>query len=96
MNRSVFTGHGYIMNDNRASGGTLEEADALGCKHCQAIIDGKKWRQDGAFCHACDGPICTHCDKRRPQFGCEIFERTLARAVEEQYRRDQNRAILGI
>lgn len=90
MVKSVFNQAGYLFNDNRASGNGLKEADLLGCKHCQALIDKTKWKADGAFCHSCDGPICTRCDSRMPTFGCEVFERKLARAIEDQYRATQN------
>lgn len=93
--RSMFSGAGYVMVDNRASGGGMREDDILGCKHCQAAIDKSKWKENGAFCHACDGPICSHCDVRTSAFGCENFERKFARAIEDQYRREQFRKVLG-
>lgn len=93
---SVFDQMGYAVVDNRASGGALHEDDLLGCRHCQALIDKSKWKISGAFCHCCDGPICAGCDARRPDFGCEVFERKFARAVEDNYRREQNRRVLGI
>lgn len=94
--KSIFTGHGYVMNDNRASGGLLFEDDLLGCKHCQGLIDKSKWRQQGAFCHACDSPLCSYCDQRQPQFGCEVFEKQISQAIENSYRKEQNAKVLGI
>lgn len=93
---SVFHGEGYLLNDNRASGGALHEDGLLGCKHCQGLIDKSKWKQDGAFCHVCFSPVCTHCDRRRSQFGCEVFERTFAQAFEATVKGEQNRKILGV
>ena len=94
--KSIFSAAGYLMNDNRASGNKLEEADILGCLHCQAAIEAQKWRVDGAFCHGCNGPICSWCDQTTN--GCTgqfHFYRRLERAVEDRYRRDQNAKILG-
>lgn len=84
------------MVDNRASGGRVREDDILGCRHCQACIDKAKWKVEGAFCHACDGPICSFCDARKSTFGCEVFEKRFARAIEESYRKEQNSKILGL
>lgn len=94
--KSIFAGAGYVMVDNRASGGGLREDDLLGCLHCQALIDKSKWSAEGAFCHVCYGPICSFCDERKTTFGCEVFEKRFARAIEENYRKEQNAKILGL
>lgn len=96
MVKSVFSQAGYLFNDNRAAGEGLQESDLLGCKHCQALIDKAKWKEAGAFCHICDGPICAYCDKRTPQYGCENFARRIEQSVERDYRRQQNAKILGL
>lgn len=93
---SIFDGEGYVLNDNRASGGDLVEDGLLGCNHCQGSINKSKWRIQGAFCNVCFSPICSYCDTRKSQFGCEVFERKFARAIEDNYRREQNRRVLGI
>lgn len=93
MSHSRFSGSGYMLNDNRCSGGKVEEADVLGCKHCCAVIFKASWVEEGAYCHQCDGPICTACD-RDPN--CKNFMRQLDQANDEAYRREQNAKILGI
>ena len=91
--KSISTGQGYLWSDNRCSGGQVEEADLLGCKHCQALIDKRKWREAGAFCHHCDGPICATCDSVP---GCTPFEQRLDQQLREAHRREQNAKLLGI
>lgn len=94
--KSMFNGAGYVMNDNRASGGVLREDDIISCVSCQAAIDKSKWREQGAFCHALGGPICSFCDRCRPLADLEPFEKRFARAIEENYRKEQNAKILGL
>ena len=94
--RSVRTGQGYLLNDDRASGGTKEEADMLGCSHCQTLMRRKLWADDGGMCHGCGAPVCAPCCDRIPQHGCEVFLRQLERGLEEDYVRRQNAIILGI
>jgi hypothetical protein len=91
--KSVSNGQGYLWSDNRCSGGKFEEADILGCKHCQGLIDKRKWRVEGAFCHVCDSPLCSYCAGKP---GCTPFEKTLERALSEAHRREQNAKALGI
>jgi len=73
------------------------EADILGCKHCCAAILKPLWQVQGAYCHSCDGPICSECDKRS---GCEkgskSWKADLDRAINDVYRREQNAKILGV
>ena len=97
MTHSIYTGQGYLLNDNSASGGTREEADMLGCKHCQALIKKTDWQTKGGMCMACSAPICHSCATRTVKFGCEgPYEKSIERAVEDQYRLTQNSRILGI
>jgi len=97
MKRSVYTGHGYVMNDNRASGGRLKEDDVLGCGHCQCSIGKANWRAYGEHkCSSCDEPVCSVCAFRIPTHGCENFKKFVERAVEERAREQQNAKILGL
>lgn len=91
--KSIFNGQGYYMSDNRCSGGTHEEDDFLVCKHCQKGLRKSEWKLQGAFCHCCDAPICTECDKSPV---CTPFMKKLETSVDEAYRREQNAKILGI
>ena len=96
--KSFFAGVGYIMNDNRASGGVLTEDDVLGCKHCQACIDKRNWKAFGENrCFKCDEPVCSICNlKMRATGECTNFEKVVERAVEDRVRAEQNAKILGI
>ena len=64
---------GYILNDNRASGGALQEWDTVACKHCQAVVKKEIFAKKGGFCGRCFGAICIRCAKRMDKFGCEPF-----------------------
>ena len=92
--KSVFSGAGYLIADNRASdAGGFEEADIIGCRHCQAAVKAHDWRTEGAFCHHCAAPICDRCAAIP---GCTPFEKAVERALSEQHRRQQNARVLGI
>lgn len=93
MRHSRFEGSGYLLNDNRCSGNAVEEADVLGCMHCHAVILKHKWADQGAYCHQCDGPICSECDKDP---NCKNFMRQLDQANDENYKAAQRALILGI
>jgi hypothetical protein len=95
--RSIFNGAGYLIADNRASDwGTIEEADLIGCAHCNQTMKKRDWQEDGGFCHCCAKPICGPCADAMPRSGCVPYLRKLERAVDDAYRREQNRRILGI
>jgi len=110
MRHSQFDGAGYRLSDNRCSGGLVEEGDILSCKHCFALIPKKDVTQPKnmlsvrAFCHACDGSLCTRCGMDTQLYGHENPDhwRTwphlmwIERAIAETYRRAQNARILGI
>lgn len=60
---------GYLMIDDRASGGTLRERSVLICKHCQTDLDFKTSfvirnpfrTRERAYCQKCDHYICDGC-----------------------------------
>lgn len=91
-----FDGHGYFMNDDRASGGTKTEDDILNCNHCQKSMKKTMWKMRGGKCFVCDGFLCYDCYSRTRQFGCEVYERQLVQAVDAHYRREQNRKVMGV
>ena len=72
---------GYLLNDNRASGGTLDEADTLACPHCQCVILKKKWRKKGGYCFSCDKPVCHTCFVKMQKHGCTPFLRQVDMAL---------------
>lgn len=94
--KSVFNQMGYLKADDRNSGGKLDEADMLGCNHCQALIRKSLWSDDGGFCHGCDAPVCASCCDKIPREGCAPFIAQLERAVNAAYIRGQNAKVLGI
>lgn len=84
---------GYLLNDNRASGGELREYDTVSCKHCQAIIKlsvGKK-KKITYWCGPCSGEICEHC-KSTDNGVCIPFMKKL----EERLRRQASLRSMGI
>ena len=96
MVRTVYSGMGYVLADDSASGGEKREADLLGCNHCDRLMRKSVWREKGGHCLVCDRPICAGCLARIPTHGCEHSVRRFTAAVEENYRREQNARVLGI
>jgi hypothetical protein len=97
MTHSIFNGAGYFMNDDRASGGSLDEDDIIACAHCAKALKKHLWKQHGGMCCVCAKPLCTVCTQRTFNVGCEgPQEKQIERAVNEFYRRQQNAKILGI
>lgn len=94
---SIFNGAGYLKNDDRCSGGKVTESDMLGCNHCQALMPKTDWKSGaGAYCPSCDSPICMLCATRMRTEGCVPFLRRFTASLEDAYRREQNRKIMGI
>ena len=96
--RSMFDGTGYFYNDDRCSGGTMVEDDTLACAHCEAGLKKHDWLMAGGFkCHSCDQSLCALCAQAPPQIKCSgPFKAQLERALNEQYRWQQNAKVLGI
>lgn len=94
----MWTGHGYFLNDDRASGGRKSEDDVILCTHCERPILKHYWQsQAGAFCFSCFAPICEDCGAKMKASGqCEVHERRFRQAIDDNYRREQNARILGI
>jgi DNA-directed RNA polymerase subunit RPC12/RpoP len=74
---------GYLMVDNRLSGGKLFESSTYTCTHCNAVVvmnlDRKRER---AKCHACRHQICDNC--------AAVYSKTheclnLARRIDKQF-----------
>jgi hypothetical protein len=96
--KSIYNGLGYVMNDNRSSGGKLVEDDVLGCGHCQTCINRANWKAYGENrCFSCDEAICSIClfEMKNTGCGCQNFKRAFERAIEDRYRREQNAKVLG-
>ena len=58
-------GRGYLLIDNRVSGGTLEERATLTCAHCGSVVvlHPRRARRRGfcfsCFAYVCDAPGCS-------------------------------------
>lgn len=70
-------GAGYYCNDDTPSGGQRVEDDVQSCKHCQAVVLMRQWREHGGFCRQCNAPVCGYCSDRMAQYGCEPFLRKI-------------------
>lgn len=90
------SGAGYFRNDDTPSGGKKEEADVRTCTHCQRVLKMQLWKEEGAFCHRCNAPICTECGKRMDKYGCEPFLAKLERSLTEDYHRRQFCKLAGL
>ena len=66
---------GYLLVDDRASGGMKREYDTVSCKHCQAVIKVK--RRSGNWCRNCAGPVCDNiaCTRRCTPFFKKVEEK---------------------
>ena len=52
-------GHGYLMIDDRNSGGELKQYDTLTCAHCNAIVVLNPNRiRLRAWCYSCNAYVC--------------------------------------
>lgn len=80
--KSLHNGEGYLMNDNRASSGKLEEKSVLGCEHCQRLLIGDEWRDDGGFCGRCCAPVCGPCADTMLTEGCTPFTKLLDQRLD--------------
>lgn len=99
MTRLITHGHGYLLNDNRASGGALREYDVLCCPHCQAVINAQSWKAgDGGagWCMKCAAPICGPCANRMLTEGCKPFMAQIDKLLADDYRRSQFRKLAGL
>lgn len=72
---------GYMLSDNRVSGGVLEEHDTVSCKHCQAILRIIKRQKEGYWCGTCAGHVCRRCASRGR---CEPFFRQVEHHLAQE------------
>lgn len=85
MRFSKRSNEGYLLVDNRLSGGTLFESATITCKHCQQIVvlNPDRTRPRG-YCRGCDHYIC---DKFECNFQCvpmdKVFDQLQERAFKE-------------
>lgn len=97
--KTLGTGAGYALIDNRAAGEGKEEFDVLTCPHCQAVINLQNWRRaDGqsGWCACCQAPICGRCATKMLTTGCVPFIRKIEQALQKDYRYNQFRKLAGL
>lgn len=97
MTRIIGKQHvGYLKNDNRVSGGALEESDVKGCNHCQKIMTLADWRKKGGWCYCCDNYVCFSCVERTKKEGCVPWRKFVDRQLEAQAQRRQLEKAFGL
>jgi hypothetical protein len=90
-------GAGYYINDDRAAGGKVAEADVRTCTHCQAIIKLQEWKVHGAFCMECMAPICVLCGVEMKQKGyCVPFVKRIEAYTDAVIKLHQHLKIAGL
>jgi hypothetical protein len=70
---------GYLMIDDRLSGGGLKENPTYTCKHCHSIVvmNPQRTRERG-YCRGCDSYICDACNAVRAKtFECRTMDRVI-------------------
>lgn len=74
-------GRGYLMIDNRASGGTLEERDTMTCSHCSCVVVlNPKRVRPRAVCFRCNAYVC---DDKKCAEECYSMARCLELVVAD-------------
>lgn len=55
----IRNGHGYLMKDERASGGELKEYSVFTCMHCgSAVVMHPERARKRGYCAPCNGLVC--------------------------------------
>ena len=82
---------GYLLNDNRANGGGMQENPTITCSHCQRVVILNPGRtRDREYCSGCDHYICDGCAKIRATApACRPLKALLDKAQEEAFRQEQ-------
>ena len=91
-------GAGYHMNTDCDG---VSQHDVLTCPHCQSVIFLQTWRKEreqggGGYCRKCSEPVCGPCLTLMVKHGCQPFMKAVERAVEDNYRIQQNRKVMII
>lgn len=76
---------GYLLIDNRASGGGVQEDRTYTCSHCQAIVVLNSERQrERAYCRGCNHRICDGCAAIRAQtLTCKTYEQVIDESLNK-------------
>jgi hypothetical protein len=81
---------GYLLIDNRCSGGGVTEMKTRTCNHCHAIVQMNPMRiRERGYCRGCESYLCDACAAIRAQTGeC----RTMSRVIDEALTRAEKSA----
>lgn len=93
---SQFRRSGYVLNDDRASGGQLIEQDIVCCPHCQATLKVVQWQIEGGWCGRCNAHICVQCAVKMDTEGCVPFVKLVDEALNHQAQDEAYRKALGL
>jgi hypothetical protein len=82
---------GYLMVDNRASGGKLLEASTYTCTHCCAIVVlNPERKRERSKCVQCNHQICDNCGAAYFMTGeCRSVKRITDQLLEKAARQRQ-------
>jgi hypothetical protein len=100
--KTLTSGAGYLMNDNRAAGEGMEECDVGLCPHCQKVIKLQEWRDIGTgmngWCMKCMSPCCINgeCGQHFKTHGCLPFLKKIEKLMSADYARAQFRKVAGL
>jgi hypothetical protein len=81
---------GYLLLDNRLSGGGVIEVPTLTCSHCQRqVIVNPGRTREREYCATCDHYICDECGAaKKAGAGCktmaQVFDELEAAAYRDQ------------
>lgn len=73
---------------NRDANGRATEDDVQTCKHCQAVILMREWKQEGGWCGKCQSPLCNNpgCMEMTAKVGCVPFVKQLEQNFEAEHK----------
>jgi len=88
MRHSKRSLEGFLLEDNRASGGVLKESPVATCAHChaQVVLQPCRTRERGVCWH-CDKYLCDGCAFLYARTReCRSFQRTLDRREQQAFK----------
>lgn len=73
---------------NREANGRTREDDVQTCKHCQAVVLMREWKQEGGWCAKCESPLCNNksCMEKTAKVGCVPFIQELEQSLEAHHK----------
>lgn len=80
---------GYLLSDNRLSGGALVELPIVTCSHCQrGVVMNPGRTREREYCPKCDHYLCDQCGLTRKLDGgeCRNFNQLLDTMQEAAFK----------